>query len=367
MRGRRARRRYDAARWLARTDGAARAAAEPRGPAAGDHAAPHVRADPRDPRAVRAGERRLRQADVRAGQGPPARLRRPPGAGGHRRLGHASRATSSPRTSTTCRRSPSRPRSWARSWWPRRAGERTRSAEQAARKLLYGADGGVLAGLSGGPARVRLGRPQRPRPGVARRGATATGGSASATEPPRARSRDRTVDAFAMVFRGGHWYLVGHDRDRDDVRAFRLSRFTREITDDGEGATPPDGFKAADHVQAGPWAATGEDRARGGLRARRRVVGDGSLAGAEPDGDARRRLGGDRRPLRRRGALAALILQFGPEAEVREPDLRCGPRSSDGWRASVPERRRAATQDQRPPGPHAGRRALPGPAPGRAR
>lgn len=34
----------------------------------------------------------------------------------------------------------------------------------------------------------------------------------------------RQVDPWGVVARDGHWYLVGHDRDRDQVRVFRLSR-----------------------------------------------------------------------------------------------------------------------------------------------
>ena len=34
----------------------------------------------------------------------------------------------------------------------------------------------------------------------------------------------RTVEPWQITSWRGHWYLVGHDRDRDDVRVFRLSR-----------------------------------------------------------------------------------------------------------------------------------------------
>jgi predicted DNA-binding transcriptional regulator YafY len=41
----------------------------------------------------------------------------------------------------------------------------------------------------------------------------------------------------------GHWYLVGHDRDRNDTRVFRLSRVTgqvRPIGPAGAVVRPPD-------------------------------------------------------------------------------------------------------------------------------
>jgi proteasome accessory factor B len=44
-------------------------------------------------------------------------------------------------------------------------------------------------------------------------------GPSSGREPAR-----RTVEPWGLVAWHGRWYLVGHDRDRDDTRVFRLSR-----------------------------------------------------------------------------------------------------------------------------------------------
>jgi proteasome accessory factor B len=40
----------------------------------------------------------------------------------------------------------------------------------------------------------------------------------------------RTVEPWGVVTEKGRWYLVGHDRDRNDTRTFRLSRIGAEIT-----------------------------------------------------------------------------------------------------------------------------------------
>ena len=196
------------------------------------------------------------------------------------------------------------------------------AAEQGARKLLYGADGGVLAGLAGGPLAA----------GSDARSARVLAVASAVRDDrrvwfgyrnSRGQTGDRDVDAFAMVFRGGHWYLVGHDRDRDDVRAFRLSRLTSEPVDAGEGSRPPGDFKAADHVQAGPWAAGGEDRATVAFAPDVAWWASGSLAGAgtgaaREDGWVEVDV-----PMADESALAALILQFGPQAEaVAPPSLR---------------------------------------------
>ncbi len=39
----------------------------------------------------------------------------------------------------------------------------------------------------------------------------------------------RTLDPYALYYRDSQWYVVGRDRDRDDLRVFRLSRFLGDI------------------------------------------------------------------------------------------------------------------------------------------
>jgi len=47
---------------------------------------------------------------------------------------------------------------------------------------------------------------------------------------PAGELQRRTVEPWGVVSWRGRWYLVGHDRDRDDVRCFRLSRISEPIT-----------------------------------------------------------------------------------------------------------------------------------------
>jgi proteasome accessory factor B len=53
----------------------------------------------------------------------------------------------------------------------------------------------------------------------------------------------RTVEPWGLVHRLGRWYLVGHDRDRDATRVFKLSRVTSDIATVGPpgAVTVPDG------------------------------------------------------------------------------------------------------------------------------
>lgn len=198
------------------------------------------------------------------------------------------------------------------------SGGENSAAEAAVRKLVYGADGGALAGLSGGP----LASGSDARSALVLAVADAVDGNRRVRfgyRTSHGQASEREVDAFAMVYRGGHWYLVGHDTDRDDIRAFRLSRFTGEPQDVGEGRPTPPDFRAADHVEAGPWAAATEDRARVAFAAGSAGSAAGALAGAvevaiRADGWTEFEI-----PLADEDVLASLLLQFGPDAEALEP------------------------------------------------
>ena len=194
----------------------------------------------------------------------------------------------------------------------------TDPAEQAVRKLLYGADGGVLAGLAGG--RMATGTP----------GTLLLAAADAAQRRRRVRfgyrtskgaATEREVDAYAMLCRRGHWYLVGRDVERDAVRAFRLSRLTSDLRDTGEGSDPPESFRAADHVLAGPWG-VGEPSASATVGFAPDVVwwATAGLPGAatgEPREDGWTEV---TLPLGDVAELAGWVLQFGPDATVVAPD-----------------------------------------------
>jgi proteasome accessory factor B len=191
-------------------------------------------------------------------------------------------------------------------------------AEQAVRKLMSGSEDGVLAGLAGGPLAS----------GSDARGTLVMAVAAAAGAHRRVRfgyrtSRgqvaERDVDAYAAVFRAGHWYLVGFDRERDEPRAFRLSRFTTDLEDAGEGSEPPQGFRATDLIVQGPWVASGEERATIAFSPEIAWWATSTVVGAEP---LRTREDGwveITAPVADERELAPLILQFGPDAVVVEP------------------------------------------------
>jgi predicted DNA-binding transcriptional regulator YafY len=68
------------------------------------------------------------------------------------------------------------------------------------------------------------------------------------------RGDRRRLDPWGIVFRRGHWYVVGHDHDRDDQRAFRIDRIDGEV-ETGEAGTvePPADTDPASLLRDDPW------------------------------------------------------------------------------------------------------------------
>lgn len=74
------------------------------------------------------------------------------------------------------------------------------------------------------------------------------------------RGEPRQVEPHRIAFRNGHWYLAGHDRDRDAERSFRLDRVTAapEVGPAGAFVRPP----ARSTRPPAPWEMGDEDEVR---------------------------------------------------------------------------------------------------------
>ena len=190
------------------------------------------------------------------------------------------------------------------------------SAEEAVRKLLSGADRGILAGV-GPPALAGETDPNLSRAAEA---VAEERRVRFAYRTSRGERSDRTVDAFGLAVRGGHWYLVGLDLDRAEIRSFRLSRISDELEIAGEGSEPPDGFRSVDHVQAGPWG-SGDAETTATVAFAPEVAwwATKGIAGADTvrtreDGWVEVRIAWSPGE-----GLMSWILSFGPDAEVAQP------------------------------------------------
>ncbi len=265
-----------------RPDGTPGATAQPGGaPARNAHTA-DVRADPRGARALRPGERPVGQAHVRTGQGPAAGVRGSAAAGGHRRVGDRAGVRhpqgrvlpSGDRLHARGARRPPGRRA-------ERGGETPRRACRPQAALRRGRRGAGRPGRADRSHRARTHAARWWSPPPRRR--SAGGGSGSAIARPQGRAGERDVDAYAMVFRGGHWYLVGFDAERDGVRAFRLSRFTSEIVDEGRGE------RATGRVPGLRPRGVGSMERRGAGEGDHRVLARGRLVGRRTPSPAPRR------------------------------------------------------------------------------
>lgn len=131
----------------------------------------------------------------------------------------------------------------------------------------------------------------------------------------------RTVEPWGVVTEKGRWYLVGHDRDRDATRTFRLSRIGAEVTPIGPAGavTLPDDVDLRQIVartvaetptgtRATVWVADGRATA---LRRAGRSVGPRQLAGRDGEVIELDAVAGDR--------LARDITGYGADAIVLEP------------------------------------------------
>lgn len=132
----------------------------------------------------------------------------------------------------------------------------------------------------------------------------------------------RDVEPWGVVTHHGRWYLVGHDRDRDAVRSFRLSRIGEDITAYGppNAVHKPEGIDLRAIVDtvtgtapvsgsATVWVAEGRGRE---LRRLGRVVEErvlGGRAGSVVEF-----------PVRSRDWVARLITGLGPDALVLAPE-----------------------------------------------
>jgi predicted DNA-binding transcriptional regulator YafY len=68
------------------------------------------------------------------------------------------------------------------------------------------------------------------------------------------RGGPRRLDPYGIVFRNGHWYVVGFDGDREAIRAFRADRIESGIEPGRAGAFErPDGFDPASALRDEPW------------------------------------------------------------------------------------------------------------------
>jgi len=68
------------------------------------------------------------------------------------------------------------------------------------------------------------------------------------------RGRTRVVEPWALLSKWGNWYVVGFDRERSGIRAFRADRIDpRVVAGDQHAFEVPRDFSPEDHLRDEPW------------------------------------------------------------------------------------------------------------------
>ncbi|MFW6080063.1 MAG: helix-turn-helix transcriptional regulator, partial [Gemmatimonadota bacterium] len=143
----------------------------------------------------------------------------------------------------------------------------------------------------------------------------------------RGETTERHVEPYGLLFQRAHWYLIGHDLDRDGRRVFRVGRMEDVERNTRRPQSPdfeiPDDFDASDHLGREAWE-LGDDETEPPLRAH--VLfrfpsslwtdrnGYGELVEERSDGSALRTF-----EVQQPNPFLRWLLTFEGEAEVLEP------------------------------------------------
>lgn len=192
-------------------------------------------------------------------------------------------------------------------------------AELAFRKLSTGADTTLLAAMAERPVAPGVDA-SGPHLGAIADVLSRRRAVRFRYRPNQGRVGLRDVDPYALVFRSGHWYLVGLDRAKGEIRSYRLSRIGGPVKEVGEASRPPEGFDAARHLKAGPWGLGEPDAtARVGFSADVAWWAVPATPGARILKTRRDGWVETEVPASRTESFLSWVLSFGPDARVYSP------------------------------------------------
>jgi proteasome accessory factor B len=140
--------------------------------------------------------------------------------------------------------------------------------------------------------------------------------SAGATETTR-----RAIEVFGIAYRRGRWYAVGNDRDKSDVRSFRVDRIEGPVKTEVGSYEIPGDFDAAGYLGGEPWEVGPEDARTAVVRFEESVRWwaeqnlASSVATEGPDGALDVQM-----TVARPDALVSWVIEFGGPVEIISPD-----------------------------------------------
>jgi predicted DNA-binding transcriptional regulator YafY len=131
----------------------------------------------------------------------------------------------------------------------------------------------------------------------------------------------RTVEPYGLLQRRGHWYLVGRDRGRDDIRSFKVSRVASEVELLEGTFEPPEDLDLSSHMGTEAWEIGAADPVTAVVRfsADIRWWAEQNMAHLEqqegPEGELDIDL-----PVANDDALVSWVIGFGDSVEIVSPE-----------------------------------------------
>ncbi len=136
------------------------------------------------------------------------------------------------------------------------------------------------------------------------------------------RDRKRRLEPYGLVHRNGHWYLVGHDRDADEVRAYRIDRAADlKAGSNADVFRRPRDFNVASALAVAPWEAGTDPEITAVVRFdaavawwARRQLGRARISAEESDGSLTVEF-----DVANPDSFIGWLLAFGADAELMNP------------------------------------------------
>jgi predicted DNA-binding transcriptional regulator YafY len=150
-------------------------------------------------------------------------------------------------------------------------------------------------------------------------------------KPGDGAPEERTVRPYGLVHAEGHWYLLAHCEASGDIRRFRVDRVLEAEIED-RSFQAPEGFRPEDHLEGSRVfhaSAPVEVTVRYSPAVARWIV-EREEGRAAPDGAVEARY-----PVADPNWIVRHVLQYGPDAEILEPD------EARGWIRGVVEKVRS--------------------------
>lgn len=142
----------------------------------------------------------------------------------------------------------------------------------------------------------------------------------------RNEQTQRDVAAYGLLFQHGHWYIIGHDEARGDIRVFRVGRMDDVMPNTSQPNTPdydiPADFRLGEYANRQPWDLGAGDEPPVTARVLFRFPlslwadrnGHGTLQTKRPDGSTVREF-----EVHQVGPFLRWLLGFEGEADIVDP------------------------------------------------